>query len=305
MSREFEFIADLRKNLLLHHKPNSRLVIPPGDDTAELKVPETVLYAADMLMDQVHFKIDEIDPKLAGRKALAVNISDIAAMAGTPSDAVVSLAIPKQRKHKDLGELVMAGVIDLAREFNVTIAGGDTNSWDGPLVISVAILGHPHTKKSVQRSGAKPGDWIFVTGHLGGSILGKHLSFTPRVAEATYLHTHYSLHSMMDLSDGLSGDIRHILSESEVGAKLTKESIPISPNLHNLPPPQKLQHALSDGEDFELLFTLSPEMGKKLVADQPFAPELMVTKIGEITETESLVWEDGSEIHLTGFRHSF
>src|SRR5262249_23631477 len=146
--------------------------------------------------------------------------------------------------------------------FQTALAGGDTNSWDGPLVISVTIVGEATGRGPVTRAGARPGDWLLVTGPLGGSILGKHLDFTPRVREAIQLHQAVELHAMIDISDGLAADVHHICEESRCGAILFAEAIPISPEAAKLQdgrPP--LEHALSDGEDFELAFAVSPDDG--------------------------------------------
>src|SRR5262249_9078816 len=152
-------------------------------------------------------------------------------------------------------ESLYRGLWRLAEEFGVTIAGGDTNSWDGPLVVSVTLLAEPSEKGPVLRSGAKPGDLLLVTGALGGSIGRRHLSFTPRVREALLIHDASELHAMIDLSDGLASDVRHIAAESRVGIVVEAEQVPISADVDPaLPPVERLRHALCDGEDFELLF---------------------------------------------------
>src|SRR5262249_21538661 len=151
------------------------------------------------------------------------------------------------------------GLRHVADAFDTVIVGGDTNSWGGPLVISVTLLGEATERGPVRRAGAKPGDWLLVTGPLGGSILGKHLDFTPRVREALQLHQFADLHAMIDISDGLAADVDHLCSESRCGAVLRAEAIPISEaarSIHDGRSP--LDHALSDGEDFELVFALPP-----------------------------------------------
>jgi thiamine-monophosphate kinase len=308
---EFEFIRWLSHKLATSHPSNEALLIPPGDDTALLP-PHTagVLFAADMLMDGVHFDLVTTLPKLIGRKALAVNLSDIAAMAGRPSSVTVCLALPKSMTgggSEALARELMSGMLPLASEYDVAIAGGDTNSWNGPLVISVAITGVPHHEGSVLRSGANVGDWIFVTGELGGSITGKHLSFTPRINEASFLHEKYGLTAMLDLSDGLGSDLRHILNASGVGATLEAGQIPISAAARNAAKKSgkdSLYHALADGEDFELCFTIPPEKGAMLLATQPFAPDLLVHRIGTIGNQRGLFWSDGTEVTTMGWVHS-
>ncbi len=304
---EFSFIEELRARLTA----SSALTIPPGDDAAELRVSgDRVLFAADMLMDGVHFELARIPPELAGRKALAVNLSDVAAMAGTPTACVVSLALPRDGGLA-LARGVSAGIEALAREWDVDVAGGDTNSWQGPLVINVAILGAPHARGSVRRSGAKAGDLIYVTGRLGGSIHGRHLTFTPRIDAARALHTRFGLHAMIDLSDGLAGDLRHILAESGVGAVLDRDALPVHDDTRKTASGAPgWQHALGDGEDFELCFTLPPAAAAAMerawpAADSAAFPRL--TRIGEITAKAAhpLTFRDGSVVPAAGYAHAF
>ena len=258
-----------------------------GDDAACLSpaLDRDILVAIDMLMEGVHFTFPAATPALAGRKALAVNLSDIAAMAGRPTAAFVSVALPNARG-LEFAKEVHAGLIQLADDYDVVIAGGDTNSWDGPLVISVTVTGEPLGLNPVCRRGALPGDWIFVTGALGGSLAsGRHLTFTPRLAEAKKLSEMVDVHAMLDISDGLAADLHHLLNSSQVGAVLDAATIPLTKTaLSATDGKSPLLHGLSDGEDFELLFTVSPEAGRQLLAD--WADDTAVTKIGEIQEAK-------------------
>lgn len=244
--------------------PNLQVGI--GDDCAVWQPTGTpLLFTTDVLMEDVDFRIAETSPQLIGRKAMAVNLSDIAAMAGRPLAALVGVALPKSRGF-DFACGVHEGLQSLADEFHVAIIGGDTNSWDGQLVISVTLIGEATERGAVRRSDAKPGDWLFVTGPLGGSILGHHLTFTPRIREALELHRLVDLHAMIDLSDGIAADLYHLLDESHVGATLMSDAIPISDDAHRMNDGRSpLDHALSDGEDFELLFTVSPDDGRQLL----------------------------------------
>ena len=170
------------------------------------------------------------------------------------------------------------------------------------------MLGEAIAPGPVLRSGAKPGDWIFVTGTLGGSILGHHLDFVPRVNEAQTLHQFCTLHAMLDLSDGLAGDLRHILEESHVGAIVDAAAIPVSEAAARMPDSRSpLEHALGDGEDFELLFTTSPADGQRLIAASPLA--IPITKIGEITAAPEYLLRhaDGKIESLpdAGWKHGF
>jgi thiamine-monophosphate kinase len=278
-----------------------------GDDAAVWQVSDKqLLLTTDVLMENVDFRCDEAPAKLIGRKAMAVNLSDIAAMAGEPLTALVGVALPRSRRFEFAREL-HHGLQSLADEFHVAIIGGDTNIWDGPLVISVTVIGEATDRGPVLRSGAKPGDWILVTGPLGGSIIGKHLTFTPRVREALELHRAVDLHAMIDLSDGLSADLYHILDESHVGATLFADAIPISDAARQMTDDRTpLDHALSDGEDFELLFTVNRDDGQKLLADHSAIP---VFHIGEIETTAGgrQRHPDGSVTPLprVGWVHSF
>jgi thiamine-monophosphate kinase len=198
------------------------------------------------------------------------------------------------------------GLRDVADAFGVALVGGDTNSWTGPLVISVTALGESTGRGPVQRSGARPGDWVFVTGPLGGSILGHHLDFTPRVREALALHAAVELRAMCDISDGLSADLNHICEESGCGAVLVAEAVPISDAAHELARTSgrtPLRHALGDGEDFELVFVVSPEDGARLLS----APPVPVVKIGACVE--SGLWLESAGVREplapSGWVHSF
>jgi thiamine-monophosphate kinase len=166
--------------------PAARVLVGPGDDAAVLKPPDrSLLVTTDMLLDGTCFRLGEAGAFRVGRKAINVNLSDIAAMAGVPTAAVVSVGLPRTGG-PELAEQLYLGMRDAADAFQVPLVGGDTNSWDGPLTISVTVLGEATARGPVLRSGAKIGDWIMVIGPLGGSILGHHLDFTPRVREARH-----------------------------------------------------------------------------------------------------------------------
>lgn len=290
MPGEFDFIAWVRKQT----PPDAAVLVGPGDDTAVLRPPRRpLLVTTDMLMDGTDFVLSDVGGRRAGRKAMAVNISDVAAMAGLPHAAVVSVALPAGAAA--LASDLYLGLREVADEFGVAVVGGDTNAWDGKLAISVTLLGEATERGPVLRSGAKPGDWVFVTGPCGGSILGKHLDFTPRVREALRLHEVADLHAMIDVSDGLAADLNHILEESGCGAVVSADAVPVSAaavELSRTSGKTPLDHALGDGEDFELVFTVSAADGERLQRDQP-VPGITLVKIGECVE--SGLWiEQGS-----------
>jgi thiamine-monophosphate kinase len=289
---EFAYISWLRQRTPKH----SRVLIGPGDDTAALTVAgdRALLITTDMLLDGSCFILQEAGPRRVGRKAMAVNLSDIAAMAGRPTGAVVSVGLPRQGG-RELAEQLYDGLREIADAFDVPIVGGDTNSWNGPLVVSVTVIGEATSRGPVRRNGAKPGDWIIVTGPLGGSILGKHLDFSPRVNEALALHEFCNIHSMIDISDGLAADLHHICEESSCGAVLRAERIPLAGPAHELTARDgrpAIEHALGDGEDFELVFTVSPEEGKRLCDEQPVTG-ITLTCVGEIVMEGFWIEEDG------------
>jgi thiamine-monophosphate kinase len=310
---EFELIERLRSVVGSH----PRIPLGIGDDAAALACDggRETLVATDMLLDGVHFMVDECGPYLAGRKALAVNLSDLAAMGGRGLASFVSIALPQSQPMSWADEL-MQGVIDLGAEWNCPVTGGDTNSWHGQLVINVAVVGETLQPQSIRRSGAKPGDAIVVTGALGGSIHGRHLRFTPRLEEAAELLRLTSPHAMIDISDGLSSDIQHILAASGVGARIEEVAIPVHPDvtLHSglagLDSEDRqvlLTHALNDGEDFELLFTMPLGEWERLQAKWRHPTPL--TRIGVVTEGQGcmLVGNSGESVPLTagGYVHQF
>lgn len=301
---EFELIEHFRA----HSAQNPDVLRGIGDDAAVVRWPEsrTGLITADMLLEGVHFQFPTATPREIGRKAMGVNLSDIAAMAGQPRFAIVSLGLSKHHGSQVAVELFQ-GMRDIASEFGAAIIGGDTNSWNGPLVINVTLIGDPHPRGAVLRSGAQVGDWIMVTGELGGSILGRQFSFQPRVREARQLHEFIRLNSMMDVSDGIVGDLFHILEESHVGAILDAGAIPISPAAYQMPDARSpLEHALSDGEDFELLFTVSPADGQRLLAEAPLS--LRISHVGEIIAEQTCLLKTGDNtlqaLPRMGWNHS-
>ena len=244
-----------------------------------------------MLLEGSCFLLEKAGPRAVGRKALAVNLSDIAAMAGRPVAAFVSVGLPRSGG-RALAEELYLGMREVADAFDTAIAGGDTNSWTGSLVISVTLVGEAIGLGPVTRSGARPGDWLLVTGALGGSILGKHLEFIPRIREAQQLHAAVGLHALIDISDGLAADVHHICAES-AAARHPPEAIPIAPAAAQVGDGRSpLEHALADGEDFELVLAVSPEDGRRLLDQQPI-DGIKLTCIGECVEQGVWLEENG------------
>lgn len=294
---------DLIRKLTAALPGNPAVVTGVGDDCAvlDLGVPgQWVLFKTDAVVEGVHFT-RAAAPEQVGHKALARCLSDIAAMAGTPTAALVTLGLPAADDADYLAR-VYAGLSALARRHDVAVVGGETTANPERLLISIALLGMVPKDRCAHRAGARPGDAIFVTGELGGSLAGKHLAFEPRLAEARWLAEHFALHALIDLSDGLATDLRHLLAAGHVGAELLKPALPISRAAKlraragsSAKPPWLA--ALSDGEDFELLFTVASQDAVPLrdAWPQPF-PALRLSCIGKITATPGLTLRDQAHV---------
>lgn len=286
---ESDFVEWLRARV----RKSPEVPLGIGDDAAALNLASTQCVACtDMLMDGTDFVLGECDPRLIGRKALAVNLSDLAAMAAKPVAALVSLAVHRDMELEVLRS-IYDGLIDMADEYGVAIIGGDTNSWQHPLAISVTAIGEPTGSGVLTRGGARPGDAIVVSGSFGGSILGRHLKFTPRVEEAIELHTRFALNACIDVSDGLSLDLYRLAEASGCGAKIDPATIPISDAAVRLAAGREnklsaLEHAFCDGEDFELIMAVIADDAAKMLKDQPLKTAL--TRIGEFVAEPGL-WQ--------------
>ena len=309
---ELDFVAAL----LARIPADPRLEVPPGDDAAVLRPPaeRRSVVTTDMLMEGVDFVLGpDCTPRMVGHKALAVNLSDLAAMAARPEAAVAAVALP--RAHGDaIGRGLLDGILALALEHGVTLAGGDTNAWDGPLVISITAIGSVAPGRAWRRDGARPGDLLVVSGACGGSLLGRHLAVTPRVREALAIANRVDVHAAIDLSDGLSLDLARMMQASGSGAILDLPSIPIHPDavrMAALPGDDRspLEHALSDGEDFELLLAMPPDDARRLAAEGPEITGTPFTVIGEVVAGGGLSARtaDGRTTSLTprGYEHAF
>jgi thiamine-monophosphate kinase len=307
---ELEFIRWLREQL----PPHPLLKIGPGDDAAVLRTAGRgdVVVTTDLIADGVDFDLRVHEPRQIGRKALAMNLSDLAAMAARPLAVVVAVNLPRLWGIQLAVELY-EGMLPLAEKFNVAIAGGDTNAWDGGLVISVTALGEVTPRGPLVRSGAQPGDRIIVTGNFGGSIHGHHFDFNPRVAEALLLNDRYTLHAGLDCSDGLSLDLSRIAAESKCGAVIDLDRVPIAraaraQAIDDLGLRDTgLRHALGDGEDFELILAVPPKDAEKMLADQPL-DGVKLAEIGEFVREPGLWSRRGDtreKLVPRGFEHEF
>lgn len=285
---EFQLI-DWVRTQALGQTPGGLVELGIGDDCAVIKPALDArkwLVTTDMLLDGRHFELaaGRHDAMQVGRKAMGVNLSDIAAMAGTPVAAFVSVALPRHN-HEEIARELTKGLKEMAEAYGVSLAGGDTNVWDGPLVVNVAVLGTGPVGGAVLRSGARPGDCICVSGPLGGSLpSGRHMRPVPQLQLARELKEALGddLHAMIDLSDGLGGDLRHILNESGgLGAVLRAEAIPIHTDVFQYYPEaadpiNALSHALGDGEDFELCCCIEKSAVERLPAQFVVIGEIVV-----------------------------
>lgn len=285
--------------------PADMFPIGIGDDMAQVTADEgSVLITTDMLLDGTHFDVSVAGYEGVGYKAMAASLSDCAAMATIPVCAVVAVALPAGSRPMDLREL-HDGIVRAGKLFGCYLVGGDITAWqgDGRFAINVTMLSKPGVCLPVQRSGAKAGDIVCVTGTLGGAIKGKHLHFMPRVKEALRLTEIAAVNSMMDISDGISTDLKRICDKSGVGALLDGRDMPLSMAVMDSGDP--LSAAMNDGEDFELLFTLSPTEYDKLI--DAWDIPVPISNIGVITEELSvrMIMRDESVVEVIpkGYDH--
>lgn len=283
----------------------SRFPIGIGDDMAMVSCSDFAqqgfLITTDMLLDGVHFELEQCGMEQAGYKAIAASLSDCAAMATVPVCCVAAVAMQRPVESELLKQLYK-GINTAGQMFNCQLIGGDITSWDGKFAINVTMISRPGNCEPVKRNGAKPGDVICVTGSLGGSLLGKHLNFIPRVNEGLRLTEICRINSMMDITDGLSVDLARICKASKTGAVIYDSEIPVSDAAKDVADP--LYSALNDGEDFELLFTLEKNEFEKLL-DQ-WEMQTVITQIGDVIEgNEISLIKNGSKVALEpeGFDH--
>lgn len=263
---------------LLPNLPRNRdVLLGAGDDCAIVKSRERgklQLLKTDCLVDNIHFT-KKSPPELVGWKAMARPLSDFAAMSGVPQFALVTLIVPAQTTLAWVKKMY-CGIDRAARTFQVAVVGGETSNIKGPAVISVTITGFVEKGRWVSRAGGKANDELFVTGRLGGSLRDHHLRFVPRVIESRWLTGNFSIHAMMDLSDGLGADLPRLARASGVGFEVDEAALPLNPGCTT-------KQAISDGEDYELLFAISPKHSRSLLTRwQKKFPNLPLTRIGRL-----------------------
>jgi thiamine-monophosphate kinase len=296
----------------------SAVQVGPGDDCAV--VSGDLAISVDMTVEGVHFLREWLRPDEIGYRAVAAALSDLAAMAATPIGILVGLALRLEDAH-EFGPRIMAGARAAAASANAVLLGGDSARSPGPMVIDVVVVGN--AVRPLLRSGARPGDTLWVTGELGAAAAAvrswkrgdepepaARLAFarpTPRIEEANWLAEHGAIGALLDISDGLAGDAGHIAAASDVRIVLDADSIPIHPVVHASSADEALRLALAGGEDYELCFAARPGAVEPLAAQFSEAFGLQLTCVGAVQAGLGVVLRDGNgrihDLPDTGFDH--
>jgi thiamine-monophosphate kinase len=269
---EDRLLAELLSTL--GHKKD--VVLPAGDDCAIVRAPrgKLIVLKCDCVVETVHFR-KGANPRSVGWKAMMRPLSDFAAVSALPRFALVTL-LARKSTDRNWVLKVYAGLTDAAARFGVEIVGGETSKTPGPLSLSVSVFGYVEERRWVSRSGGKAGDDLFVTGRLGGSLRGRHLTFVPRIAESRWLTANFRIHAMMDLSDGLGADLPRLAKASRLGFQIDEASLPLNTGC-------SARNAISDGEDYELLFAVSPRDSARLQRGwKKKFPKITLTQIGRL-----------------------
>jgi thiamine-monophosphate kinase len=271
-----------------------------GDDCAVVKLPQgdrVLLLKADCVVEKIHFET-ATDPVLIGWKAMMRPLSDFAAMSGLPQWALVTLVVPAT-KSTTWAKQLYRGLNSAAKRFGVSIVGGETSDTRRPAVISVSVAGVAEKNRWVSRSGGKIGDDLYVTGRLGCSRRGRHLRFVPRIKESRWLTENFTIHAMIDLSDGLGADLPRLARASKLGFKIDLESLPLTRGA-------TIGNAISDGEDYELLFAIPSRHRVRLQKSwRKKFPNLPLTRIGCFSQlsTKASPARTNSQLLRSGYIH--
>ena len=269
-------------------------MIAVGDDACLLSTSEAAtVVTTDTLCDQVHFDTTRHALERIGHKCLAISISDVLAMGALPTQALLTFFLPKTFTFEQAQQIFL-GAESLAKRHHIEIVGGDTNRFDGPLIVGSTVLGRVAPDQVWGISSAKVGDMLLVTGDFGGSILGKHMDFEPRTAWIQEVAHEFRINAATDVSDSLSLDLAYMMTQSKLGAELNAEAIPIAKAAKELALQsgrRPLDHALTDGEDFELLLSMDPTNAADLLKQYPE----MVTAIGQVVSTPGLTLISGKQ----------
>jgi len=325
---EFAFIRRITENCIC--RPEG-VVLGPGDDAAAVKGQEgdVLLMTTDLLVERVHFRREWMTGRQVGYKAMAVNLSDIAAMGGIAREALVSWAVAGLEDLAYLEE-IYAGMRALAQQYQVNILGGDTTRSPDGLMLNVAILGVVPLDQMLRRGGASPGDVLVLAGSLGESraglfslmagvdprspkherLMAAHLEPVPRLREGRFFAMSGAAHAAIDLSDGLSSDLGHVIQASQVGARVFADRLPISKQVREYCQSQSLdpvEFALAGGEDYSLLVAIREESAEDLKREFDASFQEPLSCIGEITDTGrlELIHPNGRTIELlpSGWDH--
>ena len=315
MRSEFEFIRNIKEKYGLKRVGDDCAVLP-------LDAKNDMVVTTDLLVEDIDFRLEWTRPELLGHKALAVSLSDIAAMGATPKWAVLSVGVPEAVWLSSFLDKLYEGWFSLAKVHGVELTGGDISRTPDKVVIDSFVIGKVSKGRAVLRSGARAGDSIFVTGSFGGAAAGlsilesgttysstrgrkrnlveRNLCPTPRVEIGQFLQRRNLATSMIDVSDGLAADLHHLCEESNVGARIDLDSIPVDPSIHDIAPDQIRELVIAGGEDFELLFTSQ----RKKLSGAKSAP---ITRIGEVTSRPGIIeLIDGNSttrLPRAGYRH--
>ena len=267
----------LLRQIIARLPRNSSVVLGPGDDCALVRFgsdERLLVLKADCVVEQVHFS-SGAKPAAIGWKAMARPLSDFAAMSAVPEAALVTLIAPATTRVGWTRQFYR-GLNRAAAAFGVAVVGGETSRTSGPIAVSVSVTGSVEAERWVSRSGGKPGDELFVTGRLGGSLRGRHLTFTPRIVESRWLTQNVRIRAMMDLSDGLGADLPRLAAASGVGFELDEAALPRHRGC-------SIEQAIADGEDYELLFAVRPHDAQELEGKwRRRFPRLPLTRIGRL-----------------------
>ena len=273
-------------NQILVHLPRGRarkVFASAGDDCAIVKIPESKKYLVlktDCVVEGVHFARGT-NASDVGWKAMMRPLSDFAAASAVPQFALVTLIVPQQT-HVAWVQGLYRGLRRAANRFKVSVVGGETSSTPGPIAISVSVIGSVEKRRAASRRGGRSGDDLFVTGRLGGALRQKHLKFVARIAESRWLTKNFSIHAMMDLSDGLGTDLPRLARASKVGFEVKREKLPVARDA-------SINDAISEGEDYELLFAISARDRTRLEREwRRNFPELPLTRIGSLNRKSQI-----------------
>ena len=273
----------LLEQLLSKLSSHRAVVLGAGDDCALVESGKRGVLdvlKTDCLVEGIHFA-KNARPELVGWKAMARPLSDFAAMSAVPRFALVTLIVPSQREVGWVQRLYR-GLENAARAFAVSVVGGETSNIKGPAVISVSVIGSVEKTRWIGRNGGKPGDELFVTGRLGGSLRSHHLDFVPRIAESRWLTKNFRVHAMMDLSDGLGTDLPRLARASGVSFEIDESALPLNRGC-------TITQAISDGEDYELLFSISPNDSKSLLSRwRKKFPRVPLTRVGRLNRKSKI-----------------